>query len=360
MKIHIGEKFRPYSHVAGTRVLVPGTDWIIQVFPALIRIERAARRNPSPSRPPGQASCQSKCGKELAAPYRSGESPSFEEGVLQKHSDLPIHLTGPVKEFTVQLDLERSCVWVWGIAKEGHFRFRMEGSEEGLALTVDRAPKEGFNLGGSKEKKLIASGGRFFGSTHRERLSLGSFKAQDWELVQRRFDLKEIAPALFLLGQMVPHTKEPKGGTANLLRTELDLFVRAAFSDLLVPRLEDTQYQSLSGSDGKGEPVGLLPATYQWIRSFLIEEKAPSLHILPHLPIDWDAGRAVGLRVGVGEIDLEWSRRTLRRMVFRVERNCDVNFLFQKQIDSYRINGKRQEIQLFEASKTYVFDRFQK
>src|SRR5688572_5438699 len=29
------------------------------------------------------ASYLSNCGKELAAPYRSGESPSFEEGVLQ-------------------------------------------------------------------------------------------------------------------------------------------------------------------------------------------------------------------------------------------------------------------------------------
>ena len=46
------------------------------------KIERAARRNPGPSGP-GQASYLSSCGKELAAPYRSGESPSFQEGVLQ-------------------------------------------------------------------------------------------------------------------------------------------------------------------------------------------------------------------------------------------------------------------------------------
>jgi hypothetical protein len=45
-------------------------------------VERAARRNPRPSGR-GQASYQSSCGKELAAHFRSGESPSFEEGVLQ-------------------------------------------------------------------------------------------------------------------------------------------------------------------------------------------------------------------------------------------------------------------------------------
>ena len=45
-------------------------------------IERAARRNLGPSGP-SQASYQSVCGKELDAPFRSGESPSVQEGVLQ-------------------------------------------------------------------------------------------------------------------------------------------------------------------------------------------------------------------------------------------------------------------------------------
>ncbi|MES2273897.1 MAG: hypothetical protein V4487_06865 [Chlamydiota bacterium] len=38
-------------------------------------LERAAQRNPGPTGP-GQASSLSIRGKELAAPYRSGESPS--------------------------------------------------------------------------------------------------------------------------------------------------------------------------------------------------------------------------------------------------------------------------------------------
>ncbi|MES2272874.1 MAG: ankyrin repeat domain-containing protein [Chlamydiota bacterium] len=45
--------------------------------------ERAAQRNPGPTGP-GQASCLSICGKELGhPPYRSGETPSLQEGVLQ-------------------------------------------------------------------------------------------------------------------------------------------------------------------------------------------------------------------------------------------------------------------------------------
>ncbi|MES2273055.1 MAG: hypothetical protein V4487_02555 [Chlamydiota bacterium] len=45
-------------------------------------VERAAQRNPGPTGP-GQASYLSIRGKELAAPYRSGETPSLQEGVLQ-------------------------------------------------------------------------------------------------------------------------------------------------------------------------------------------------------------------------------------------------------------------------------------
>jgi hypothetical protein len=52
----------------------------------LRKFERTARRNPGPLGS-GQASYLIICGKELAAHYRSGESPSFQEGVLQKQGE---------------------------------------------------------------------------------------------------------------------------------------------------------------------------------------------------------------------------------------------------------------------------------
>ena len=47
-----------------------------------VQLERAAQRNPGSS-DLSQASYLSICGKKLAARFRSGESPSFQEGVLQ-------------------------------------------------------------------------------------------------------------------------------------------------------------------------------------------------------------------------------------------------------------------------------------
>jgi len=53
------------------------------LFPNAQCFERAARRDLGPLGP-NQASYLSNCGKELATHYRSGESPSCKEGILQK------------------------------------------------------------------------------------------------------------------------------------------------------------------------------------------------------------------------------------------------------------------------------------
>lgn len=325
MKIEIGEKIKPFSHVPGTRCLVPGSRFVVQAFPALLRIEG--------------------------------------------YADLPIQVTGPVKEFTVQLDLEKKCVLLWAIAKEGYFKFKLEAIEEGLTLTMDRAPKEGLQIGDkrfvSKEKALIVVGGTYLAVPRTEKLSLGNLKAQEWDLVWRRMELKEIAPALFLLGQMIPTEKDAHGGTETLLKKSLDLFVRTSFSDLLIPRLKDEQHQGIAPVEaGTGDPLALLQKSYREIRSFLIHESNPTLKILPHLPKEWDAGRVEGLHVeGLGEIDLEWSRGQIRRMVLRASRNCQATLLFAKPVDSFRWNGKQKENGesiFFEQSKIYEFDRFQK
>lgn len=323
MKIAIGEKIAPFSHEPGKRCLVPGTDWVVQPFPAHLIVGDA---------------------------------------------HFPIGVTGPVKEFTIQLDLERMRVWVWAIANEGYYRYSLEGVGGGIALTVDRAPKGGLSIGphtlAAKEKILLVSGGRHISKPIREKVSLGNLKAQDWDLAMRRMDLKEIVPALFLLGQVTPDFPHASGGSASFLPASLDLFVRVGLSDLIVPQLTDTKYQGICRSDGSGDPIALLSQAYLSIRSCLIEECNPVLKILPRLPKDWDAGRATQLLVaGIGAIDLEWSRNAIRQMVVRADRDSKPTIQFVKSVKSFRLNGKSVENSaelIFEASKVYQFDRFQK
>ena len=63
MKIAIAERLKPFSHTPGVACLIPGTCWKVEAFPTLLRI---------------------------------GEK-----------YDLPLPITGPVADFTLELDLEK-------------------------------------------------------------------------------------------------------------------------------------------------------------------------------------------------------------------------------------------------------------
>jgi hypothetical protein len=291
------EKLHPFSHLPGTQCVIPGSDYTVQVFPTLLKVQ----------------------GKE----------------------EFPIGLTGPVEGFTVQLDLEKNCVFIWGTAREGYFRFRLEALEEGLTLTLLRGPS--FQFGSKdlkpKDKILLATGGSRTQTTTIEKLSLGCSKAQDWELIRRRTDLTEISPLLFLLGQKVP-AKSP----ASI--SDLKQCFLSSFSSLFFPHLTDPLHQGITPSQAT-DPLALLPACYQLIRSFLINET----HILPALPHDWHAGRALNLQTPFGTIDLEWTKGMIRRMVFRPTTDNPVEFTFPKQVRSFRTTV---------CNGYTLFDRFQK
>jgi len=75
MKIKIAERLRPFSHTPGASCLIPGTCFAVTAFPTLLRIDQ---------------------------------------------HEIKLKLTGPVSNFTLQQDLEKNCVFVFGKAKEGH------------------------------------------------------------------------------------------------------------------------------------------------------------------------------------------------------------------------------------------------
>ncbi|HEY4255523.1 MAG TPA: hypothetical protein VGM34_04175 [Chlamydiales bacterium] len=290
--IEIRDKFRPFSHLPGTHCVIPGSDYVVQVFPTLIKV--------------------------------------------QGGGEFLTHLTGPVEEFTVQLDLERDCVFVWGRAKEGYFRLRLEALEEGLVLTVLRGSALQLK---TKEKLVLATGGSLLSRKPAERLSLGGFKAQDWELIRRRANLAEISPTLFLLGQKIPRV-------SAVSIPDLKSCFLSSFSSLFFPHLIDPFHQGIATAEAS-DPLEILPACYQKIRSFLIDE----MRILPALPHDWHAGRALRLETAVGSIDLEWTKGMIRRMAFRPTTEKPVEFTFPKQVRSFRTTVK---------DGVTLFDRFQK
>lgn len=321
MKITIAERLKPFCHLPGTACMVPWSAWRVQIFPALIKFSHMV----------------------------SGEEGHF--GLDWK---------GPVLDFTAQLDLEKGRVEVFGHTAEGYRRALILMEEEGLTLVQD-------------QKKSILARGEKLSCRPVERLSLGSHKALDWELVRRRKDLKEILPVWHHLGQMVPLVKCEKIGTAALLQRPdkmvvekeyLKLFL-AGFESMMVPTLSDVHYQGIvEDKVFKGSPLGLLTEGRELIRSLFFQERSDGWAFLPCLPPQFHAGRFLNLRTEDGdEIDFEWSKKALRRVVIRPRLTKEIHLLLQKPLISFRHGGERwlaSQLLRLEAGKTFKLDRFEK
>jgi hypothetical protein len=330
MKISIANRLKPFSHTPGAACLIPGTCWEIEAFPALIR--------------------------------------------LGKKYELALYLTGPVKDFTLEQDLEKNCVMVNGHAKEGFYRLKFQGKVGGIEMAAVNAPV-GFLINGapvrSQERLFFVGEVDFFLPANWERLFLGVSKALDWDLVVRRFDIREILPLLFGLGQKLPLIEpQPLQGTGKLLEEgKLDSFCRAAFGKMLVPRLIDDQHQGLVLPEtATGNPYFLLQEAARRIRALFFRQEGSRVSLLP--ANSFPAGRMTGIFAsGIGEIDLEWAGRTLRRAILRASSSGEVTIVLPKGLRSFRVRttlsqrGQRFEggepISI-ESGKTYFFDRFHK
>ena len=183
MRITIAQRLRPFSHTPGACCLLSGSVLRFQFFPTKIVIDDL-----------------------------SGPTP-------REVTYLDLNLTGPVKDFTVQQDLEKGMLRVWGHYKEGFVRYSIAAGTEpcSFIFKVEKSPKSGVRSETlnktlhAKEMLCFLNGdivSELLSSTPKEhcRLSLGSHKAQDWYLVQRRADLQEIFPVWHRLGKMLPET----------------------------------------------------------------------------------------------------------------------------------------------------------
>ncbi len=300
MKISIAQRLHPFSHLPGASCIIPGSAWQVTVFPTLLKFYNL------------------QTGKE-------------------EEENLP--WTGPVKNFTVQQDLEKGEVIITGKTVEGY-------------------------------KRHVIKRGNL--PPHVERLSLGSHKSLDWEMVKRRSDLCDILPVWFRLGQMVPKDGKidfPSDFDKLEVVPFLEMVFHAYFSGILVPRLFDEEHQGifLEGKTIATAPLALLSEGAHWIRSLFFQD---DFRFLPHLPPQFPAGRLTHLRTTEGdEVDLEWSKKLLRRVVIRPGKSREVTLYFQKGLRSFRVRrglkdrGERQAVEeslLMEEGKMIFLDRFEK
>ena len=343
MKIAIAERLKPYSHTSGTGCPIPGTLWTLIAYPTRLEMYHGSKK------------------------------------II-----LSLGIKGPVDNFTLQLDLERGSILIFGQSKEGYYRLRLEASDEGFDLYAEKTPAGGIETSQGrlhpKDQIHFPVELTFHLAAHTERFSLGNHKEQDWDLVTRRLDLKELIPPFLNLAQKIPCIEPqplqidlPKGKPEkNQIEPLLRTFFQVGLKQLLVPRIHDDHYQGIDliRSTAEAEPYFLIQQMAQWIRSLFFTQNERRLEILPALSPEFNCGRFIGIRCpGIGTLDFEWTKFFLRQSILKAEVAGEVLFDLQKGIESFRVRrslrekGKRHnahEPLLLEPNKTYYLDRFQK
>lgn len=368
MRISIAERLRPFSHVPGTSTVLPGRGYQVQIFPCLIRLYH------------------------------------LDKGLPFLLTELSLNLKGPIEQFTVCNDLEKGRLTVSGKSAEGWMRYHLTSAQrdEGVRLLVDRAPLNGFLLEEGGEKHLLrdkewidllAFGTPFepFQIPPCDRLSLGSHKAQDWELIKRRFHLTEILPLVHRLGQLIPVENKSmplREGTLSLLEDCRQSFIHerpekgqerwrhfllGCFNSMLVPQLEDDDYQGLVSAKPLStldmSPLILLSEGARLIRELFVQQKDGVLWILPYLLPSLPCGRLLDVPLeGGGWLSLEWTKKAIRRVILYAGSDQELMLKFRSDVRHYRLwqhtkdKGERKSCSsmlILQKNCHYFFDNFQ-
>lgn len=367
MHIKIAERLKPYTHIPGTSCLLPGSSYQLQIFPTRIRF------------------------------YDLSASPKLLD-------EIALDIQGPLKDFTIQNDLEKGEVRVWGESRSGLIRYCLNSSTEGagVRLKFEKAPLEGIRVHSQTISQIVQAQesislfcsesieeSNLFCPPLIDRLSLGNHKAQDCELICRRLDLTEIFPIWHRLGQLVKAPKETRGepaGTLALIQAchneilqgkperlaplWINLY-QAGFHGMMVPRLWDDQYQGIIPNQevvaSSISPLVLLTQAAELIRRHFIQETEAGIKILPALPPEFHCGRLLGVQLDRGAVvSLEWTKKIIRRMEVEVKQDAEIVFHF-RHVKRCRLrkgtSGKEVWIESgerisLEKNYHYFFDNF--
>jgi hypothetical protein len=340
VRIAIAERLRPFTHVPGTSFVLPGSSFNVEIFPACIRFNDA---------------------------------------------EIALDIEGPVDGFTALQDLENGTIRVFGESQKGYFRYALEAIHEGkeIAISVEKPPANGIVFAGADktEPKIIFSDkAKSHSYASLERLSLGSHKKQDWELIMRRLSFTEIFPIWHRLGQMVPELSSNDRLFANCkeaiaanapekILSEFKKVFLAGFTGVLTPRLIDTDHHGINIPKIDFDQT-LLTEGKKLIRSLFVQEREKGIHILPALPPEFHCGRLVDAHCGKqGMLSLEWTKKSIRLMTFHALENQTITFWFADHERKCRLRSSNKDRGVdyipgspieIAAGQDYWFDNFER
>ncbi len=289
--------------------------------------------------------------------------------------EIPLNVKGPVKNFTIMLDLEKGQLCVFGHTATGYMHYRIvanANNPQDFKIFIDKQPE-------ILEK---AFSGTFvpYAPPVTERLSLGNNKAQDLSLISCRNALEEIIPLWLRLGRLIPYkSKVPSDSQTlcNFLNGQSSSIFQNLFNTRFdhgfSPRLNDEQHQGIFFSKSianLSSPLTLLTELVPCILNLFIEQNQNAINVLPHLPTEFHSGRLTNLLCAeIGTLDIEWSKKLIRRMLLLPSKDGKVVFSFQKDIKRFRLRFKESESGRImhpeseisiSTGQQLIFDRFEK
>lgn len=341
MKIELRSRLLPFCHLPGVECVVPFSEYSIQIYPVLLRIQSLR------------------------------DNKTMEE--------IPLNVTGPVKNFVVIQDLEKGEIGVFGETPFGLLRYTIFSLDGQLYIIVKKQPQE--RLLTKTSSRLLESTSKSMQASPSERLHLGMHKALDWELVKRRIDLREIFPVWHRLGQLTleeayikDHSlfQECYDAVNNRKKEKISHAFHALFSagfqGILVPRLQDSEHQGYKLPPlEKNKALTILYEGSKLIRSLFLDVDYNHIELPPVLPSEFVSGKLCNFKFPNGCIDFEWSKRIPRRMVFKALTSNTSTIIFPKNIRKarLRLNDNDKGVMVsskalldFEQGTHYYFDQF--
>lgn len=334
MNFTIAHRMRPFSHKMGSIFLLPNSHFKVEIFPTLLRFTNLETR--------------------------------------MDPVEIRLFLRGPVHAFTATLDLERGSIRVFGMALDGYVRYRLSYKASALMLFCEKTPsvlqlQHGLTSVQLKPKQTLTIPMPFCLKEPQglqERFHFGVHKAQDWELMKRRFDAQEIFPFWLALAQWVPsipYQDYDQGMFAlinkcqDAIETKQKMRVinhfknvfLAAFEGIFVPRLFDSDHQGIVDHlEDKTLPItALLLQSAKLLRTLFFVEQENLLSLLPCVPPELHCGRVIQLQTTkLDRIDMEWSKKRLRRVfIMQTGTVSPITCQLPKEISSCRLRVHRKD-----------------
>lgn len=323
--ITIKGRLRPFSHEPGSQCLIPGTSYLVEAFPALLRIREFG-------------------------------------GATIK--EFPLVIEGPLKQFTVIQDLERGCVTVFSEQYSMHVLPNLDIVDSKHPALPPLENQERLSLGSHKKMEMDAIRRR------RDFHALFPFWFRLGTLLKLRPRKGDDRGGMFSLLSACRDARDAHRPEAILPAFE-KLFL-AGFGPLLVPRAVDEEIQGILPPDTPSiddSPLYLLTEGAALIRSLFFLASGGEISILPNLPPEFFAGRMTGLLCPSGILDLEWTKKTIRQLHFQAQEEGSVTFHFPPDMVSCRLRLHPDDkgrvfacgdSLVIKSGSLYLLDRFQK